>query len=341
MPDHPRVSVHIVTWNSRTHIAACLDSLVNQTYQPIEILIVDNGSVDGTVKWLEEHYPHIHLLRNTRNLGFCRAQNQAIRITDTNFVLVLNPDAILDPGWIERGVQYLQQHQDFGSFGGKILRFSYTADELKEVVKSDTLDSAGLQVQRSRHAFDRGSGQTDQGQFDQAGEIFGHSGACTLYRRTALESLRFHNEYMDEEFFAYKDDVDMAWRLQRLGWKSWYDPLARTYHHRHIRGQSATSDILIARNHQSRERFNTYYSFRNHWLLLEKNERWSTFWRDAIWIGSYELKKAAFLLVTHPSSLRGGFRAWGLSRAMRQKAALVDRHAKRSALEIRQQFFLS
>lgn len=340
MFDHPRVSIHVVTWNSRTHVAACLEGIMGQTVQPMNVLIVDNGSVDGTVKWMEEHYPHLHLLRNTRNLGFCRAHNQAIRLTAADYILVLNPDVIVNPDWVARGVAWLDAHPEYGSFGGKLRRFSYSPDELKEVQKSATLDSTGLKVFRSRHTIDRGSGEEDHGQFDQGQDVFGHSGACCLFRRTALETARWHDEYFDEDFYAYKDDLDLAWRLQRLGWKSWYDPLAVAWHHRHIQGQSSTSDILIARHHSTRDRFNSYYSYRNHWLALLKNERPSTFWRDWPWIVWYEGKKFFYLLMTHPSSLRGLTSAIRLSPRMHQKARLIDRHAKQPALDIRRKFFL-
>ncbi len=336
-----RVAIHIVSWNSRTHLPSCLESVVRQSYQPIDILLVDNGSVDGTVTWLEENYPHLHVLRNTRNLGFCRAHNQALRLTDADYVLMLNPDVILEPDWIMRGVNFLNDHPNYGSFGGKLRRYSYSPDELKEVVRSGIVDSAGLRVFRSRHVIDRGSGEEDHGQFDHSGDVLGHSGACVLFRRKALETARFHDEYLDDDFFAYKDDTDLAWRLQRLGWPSWYDPLALAFHHRHIQGQSATSDILIARHHHTRDRFNSFYSYRNHWLLLFKNERWSTWWRDAVPMTWYEGKKFVFLLFSHPTSLRGLTSALRLWRRMRLKARLLDRHAKVSSLNIRQRFFLS
>lgn len=341
MTDWPRVSVHIVTWNSRTHLPSCVPSLVGQTYHPTDIMVVDNGSIDGTVSWLEEHYPQLHVLRNTRNLGFCRAHNQALRLTDAPYVLVLNPDVVLEPDWIARGVAWLNQHPAHGSFGGKLRRYSYSPDELKEVRRSDIIDSAGLQVTRSRHCLDRASGQADSHEFSQDADIFGHSGACCLYRRTALESVRFHDEYFDDDFFAYKDDVDLAWRLQRLGWLSRYDAQALAFHHRHIQGQSSTSDRLIARHHRTRDRFNSYYSYRNHWLLLFKNERWSTLWRDGPWIGWYEAKKIIFLLVRQPRSLAGLTAASRLFGRMRQKARLIDRHAKQTPVELRKKYFLA
>ncbi len=340
MTEPSRVSVHMVTWNSRTHLPASLPALMAQHYRPMDVMIVDNGSVDGTVTWLEEHYPQLHVLRNTRNLGFCRAHNQALRLTDAPYVLLLNPDVVLEPDWLQRGINFLESHPTYGSFGGKLRRFNYSPDELKEVQTSDVIDSTGLQAHRSRHVVDRGSGESDRRQYDQAGDVFGHSGACGLFRRSALESIRFHDEYLDDDFFAYKDDIDLAWRLQRRGWLSWYDPLALGWHHRHIQGLSSTSDRLIARHHRTRDRFNSFYSYRNHWLCLIKNERWSSGWRDAPWIIVYEAKKIVYLLWQQPQALSGLAGAWRLHRRMKAKAKLIDRHAKQTPLDIRQHFFL-
>lgn len=322
------------------HLPTCLDALMKQTYPDVEIMIIDNASVDGTVTWLEEQYPHLHLLRNTRNLGFSRAHNQAIRLNKAPYVLMLNPDVIIEPDWIERGVAWLEAQPEYGSFGGKLLRYTYSQDELTTVVPTTMIDTTGLLVARSRHVIDRGSGDMDTGQYDQPQDVFGHSGACVLFRRSALEDVRWKDEYLDEEFFAYKEDVDIAWRLQRLGWASRYDPAAVGHHHRHVRGQSKTGDVLLAKSHRGRQRFLSWYSYRNHLLMLFKLETRATFWRDMIWIVGREGKKFGYYLVTAPGILR----AWGhvLRRApvLRQQRKLLARQTKQSPLAIRQKYFL-
>lgn len=191
---------------------------------------------------------------------------------------------------------------------------------------------------RSRHAIDRGAGQSDAGQYEVGGDVFGISGACLMIRRQALEDIRFKDEYFDDTFFAYKEDIDVAWRLQRRGWKAWYEPSLRAFHHRHIKGITAASDVLIARNHRSRSSHMSYLSYRNHWLMLLKNERWTTWWRDGLWILWYEWKKFCFMLFTSPSSIRAIPDALRLSRLMRQKAAVIDCQATVPALTVRQSF---
>ncbi len=332
------MAAHLVSWNSLQHLPSSLAGLANQTYSAVEPLIIDNRSVDGTETWLREHYPHFHVLRNTRNLGFARAHNQGILLTDAPYILMINPDVVLTPEWITRGVEYLEAHPAVGSFGGKLLRYEYTPDELREVRFSGIIDSTGLAGNRTRHFFDRGSGESDQGQYDQPESVFGFSGALVLFRRAALESVRYRDEYYDDDFFAYKEDVDLAWRLQRCGSTAWYDPAAVAYHHRAIKGQSSTSDRLVAKNHRSRSTVNSFYSFRNHWLMLIKNERPSTWWRDGFWIAWYEIKKLCYLLVRCPVALRAWPDIFQLTPTMRRKARQLDHQATHSALDVRRWF---
>ena len=337
-PDKPQVSIHIVAWNGMTHLQSCLQSIMNQTYQSISVMVVDNGSVDGTVPWLASEYPQVHMLRNTRNLGFCHGHNQAIRITDSPYVLCLNQDIVLTPDWVTKAVAILQAQPGIGSVGGKLLRYSYSDEELKSVVPSGIIDSAGLRVYRSRHTVDRGSGEQDSGQFDRAEPVFGLSGACTLFRRQALESIRFRDEYFDEDFFAYKDDIDIAWRLLRLDWVNWYEGTMVGYHHRSIQGQSKNSNKQIVKNFQRRAIFNAAYSYRNHWLLFMKNESSISLRPDLPWILWYEFRKIVFLLATRPAALGGVYRAMRLRSTMKAKAVLLNHVAKQTAGAIRNQW---
>ena len=334
-PAH-KVSIHIVTWNSIVHLRTCFHALDQQTYTDTSLMVVDNASLDGTVKWLHEHYPSTPVLKNTRNLGFARAHNQAILLTQSEYVFVMNPDIVLDPDWIERGVKWMDEHPKYGALSGKTLRFTYSNDDLKEVQQSGIIDSTGLRMLRSRHVVDRGTGQSDAGQFNDGADVFGLSGACVLFRRSALESVRYKDEYFDDQFFAYKEDIDLAWRLQRRDWRARYEPQLRAFHHRHIKGVAAASDALIAKNHRSRSAHMSYLSYRNHLLMLMKNERWTTFWRDGIWILWYEAKKFAYLLMVSPTSLRALPDALRLSGAMRKKAAVIDHQASVSPLHTRQ-----
>ncbi|MBI3572605.1 MAG: glycosyltransferase, partial [Candidatus Kerfeldbacteria bacterium] len=320
------------------HLPSCLESIREQTLQPHSILIVDNASVDGTVEWLREEWPHVHLLRNTRNMGFGRAHNQALRIGQQAYVLILNPDVVLTPNWLAQGVDWMESHPHAGSLGGLLRRFTYSREELKTVEFSDIIDSAGLHGFRSRHFVDRGAGLVDRGQFGQPEQVFGLSGACVLFRREALESIRWKNEFFDEDFFGYKEDIDLAWRLQRQGWEAWFVPRLVAYHHRHIQGAERQSTRAIIHHHRSRDRMIAAYSYRNHWLLLLKHESAQTWLRDWPWILAYELKKLAFTVIQRPSNLSVLISVIRLFPRMRQKAHVMNHQAKQPSIQVRRWF---
>lgn len=319
------VSVHVVTWNSEPFLPAFFKSLMDQTMSVSRILVVDNASTDGTLKLLGQ-WPGIHRLRNTRNLGYSRAHNQAIALSRSDFVLVTNPDLILEPTCIEELVKGLYEHSSSGSACPKLLRFSFSAEgDLREPMKSDTIDAAGFVVRRSRQFLNRGEGRKDEGQYDVACDVFGAPGVLALYRRTALDDVAVSGEYFDEDFFAYKEDADLAWRLQRAGWTTRYVPTARAFHHRTLIHHGDRVDaILVARS--KRSPILRRLSYRNHLLTLAKNESLGTLLPHLPFILSYELRKLGFMLLREWSTLPGIKEAVRLlPRILRKRRALQDR----------------
>src|SRR5439155_16165933 len=137
----------------------------------------------------------------------------------SEYVLVLNPDTVLRPNFIEELIHALDARPDAASASGKLLRMDST-----------TIDSTGIVMLRSQRHLDRGADEPDIGQFDKPEDIFGASGAAAMYRRPALEDARIDDEYFDEDFFAYREDADLAWRLRLLGWNSIYVPSAVALH---------------------------------------------------------------------------------------------------------------
>jgi len=323
-----------------SHIPTCLDAVIRQTYPKTMVTVVDNASLDRVMEWLREHTPQIHLIRNTRNVGFARGHNQAMRVSTAPYLLVLNPDVVLEPHWIERAVAAMEADPKVAAIGGRLIRFEYSSDDLKEVVPSGIIDSTGLVISRSRHVRDRGAGERDTGQYQDQENVFGLSGACVMYRRAALDEVKEGEQYFDEDFFAYKEDVDLSWRLLRRGWLNRYEPSLIAYHHRHARSSERTSNRALAQSHQARNIRISRLSYRNHWWLLIKNERPVTLFRDLPWIAWYELKKFMYLMVTAFPALRGGFSALSYHSRMRRKAHLIDQNARMTPSELRRLYFL-
>lgn len=283
--DWPLVSVGLVTLNSESDIPACLHRLGDLRYPNLEVTVVDNGSSDRSVELVRQGWSAARLIENGRNEGFCRAHNAAIRVSRGKYYLALNPDVQLLPGFLERLVLALENHPRHGAAMGKLLRPSRDDPPI--------LDTAGLMMNRSRHQYLRGHGEPDRGQYETAGEIFGADGAAPLYRREMLEDVKVQGQYFDEQFFAYMEDVDLAWRSRLLGWGSWFEPAAVAFHARTFKpGRRRAIPAPMRR-----------VAVRNRYLMLVKNEGREEFRRDWWRVLGYDLGIWAYLLLFEQSSL--------------------------------------
>jgi GT2 family glycosyltransferase len=231
-----KASVIVVNWNRRDLLRACLNSLESQTWTAREIIVVDNGSADGSPQMVEREYPGIHLIRNPENRGFCAANNQGIRASSGEFIALLNNDAEADPGWLEALVGAIDTRPDFGMAASKI------------VVWEDPgrIDKAGHLIYPDGQNRGRGSGERDRGQYNRQEETLWPDGCAALYRRRMLDSIGG----FDEDFFAYADDAELGLRARIAGWRCLYSPAAVV---RHRRGAtlglgSARRLALIERN---------------------------------------------------------------------------------------------
>ncbi len=341
------LSIIIVTYNSIRYLPDFMDSLLGQTYfkSPLsskEIFVVDNASHDNTVKFIKNHYPHVHLMRNVRNVGLARAWNQAIQITRGEYILIMNPDLILDKNYLEILLKAMQGDQTVASAGGKLYQLkssSINQGELSILEKTNVLDSCGLVGFKNRRFVDRGSGEIDKGQYNQQQDVFGISGACVLYRRRALEQIKFNQEYFDEDFFIYQEDIDLAWRLRLAGWSSLYVPRAIAYHHRRARSLSQKNFLKIIKYRRQKQDFINFYSYRNHCLMLYKNLLFKNFIHHGIYILFYELKKFLYVLILENSTLRHSIMSWlKLFKKIYYKRRLNLRLQRLKADDIRQWF---
>jgi GT2 family glycosyltransferase len=253
------VSAIVVNWNGRRFLDACIEALSAQDYRPIEIIVVDNGSIDGSVDRLE-HRPDIRLIRNPRNLGFAAANNIGLRAATGEYVLLLNYDATLEPGYVASLVAALLRDPRLGSATGKLLRPPSAG-------ATRVIDSTGHVIFRNDWAANRGEKEPDGPAHDLAGEVFGVCAAAGLYRRAMLDDVAVDGEVLDSTFFAYLEDVDLDWRAQLRGWRSWYEPAARATHYRG--GSGGRVSVEIQR-----------HIFKNRILMIIKNERGASLaWR--------------------------------------------------------------
>lgn len=300
------VSIGIVTWNSAKDLPACIEGLREQSYPDVEYIIVDNGSKDKSLSMMQAQLPRARLIRNESNRGYCRAHNQAIAAARGEYYLALNPDVRLMPDFIVRLVEALEGCPECGSAVGKILLSSEEGSGIARI------DGAGLFVDRRRHQYLRGHRQVDRGQYDVAGEVFGADGAAPLHRRAMLEHVCVFGEYYDEQFFAYMEDVDLAWRARLLGWKCRYEPGAMAYHDRSFMpGRRVRMPKTLRR-----------IAIKNRYLTLIKNEAPECWRRDWWRILAYDVAILGYLVLFEQTSL-GAFpmlkRQWERAQAWRRE----------------------
>ena len=288
----PRVLISIVTWNSAPHLKECLESLTAQTCRDYALCLWDNASADNSAALAQEFSgseASIHC--SGRNIGFCAAHNRVIASHPGDYVLVLNPDVVLEPSFLAVLVQAMDQRPAAGSATGKLWRWE---KDTPPASAGRILDTTGIYFTPNQRHLDRGSGEPDQGQYETPQYVFGASGAAAFYRRSMLEDVRMGAEYFDEMFFAYREDADLAWRAQWLGWSCLYVPEARGFHVRRV---------LPERRSQLPSAINMH-SFKNRFLLRLNNMDSATYARFLLPITLRDAAAFGYVLLREPASLR-------------------------------------
>lgn len=236
------VTVVVPTWNGGEMLGGCLGALRRQILPPARIVVVDNGSTDRSDEVLAR-FPEIEVIRFERNRGFAAAVNAGIGASDTELVALLNNDAEAESGWLEASV---------GALEGE--RVGMIASKIVDADAAGRIDGIGLEVDAGGDPRQIAQGESDGPAFASPREVFGPIAAAALYRREVFEEVGL----FDERFFAYLEDVDLAWRARRAGWRCVYAPGAVVRHRR----------ASTARRIPRRVR---YLVWRNHVWLMAKN----------------------------------------------------------------------
>ena len=281
--------VSIVTYNSARYIRRCLEAVLAQRGVDLDIVVVENASSDGTLEILQEFGDRIRILRQRENRGFAEAQNIAIRFSRSEWVLTLNPDVLLLPDFLATLVAAGENHADAGTVCGKLLAIGPDFELLPE----RTLDSTGIFFTPAMRHFDRGGRQPDRAAFDRPEYVFGASAAAALFRRSMIEDVSVEGGFFDPDFFAYREDADVAWRAQLLGWKCLYTPSARAYHVR----------TLIPGNRRGVPAAINMHSVKNRFLMRIKNTTGGLYRRFWLPMTARDLVVLAGTLFWEPRSL--------------------------------------
>jgi GT2 family glycosyltransferase len=268
------VSVIIVNWNGEKYLPNCLEALRKQVVKPDFIHVVDNGSSDCSVEILQSRYPEVQMIQLDENLGFAIGNNIALKTVSTEFVALLNNDAIPHPLWLTELLKALEEHPEAGFAASKMLYYN----------KPGAIDRAGDVYTRAGTGLLRGRGKPSEA-YNKQEYVFGACAGAALYRTEMLKDIG----WFDEDFFILYEDVDLSFRAQLRGYKCVYVPEAVVYHV----GSSSIGDDTPT---------SVYYSHRNlEWVYI-KNMPVSLIKRTIVPHLIYDL--AAFLFFT--AKRRGG-----------------------------------
>ncbi len=292
----PLVSVTLVTYNSGRFIRRCLESVLDQRYPELEVIIIDNASTDGTPDIIERFEDRCTVVYNEENIGFAGAQNQAIALSRGDWVLTLNPDVMLLPNFVDS----LMATADLDPGGGTVCGKLLLVDASFEIPRRQQVDSTGIYFNPMLRHMDRGCLETSNGHYRNHEYVFGATAAAACYRREMIDDISVEGEFFDSDFFAYREDADVAWRAQLLGWKCIYDPNATGYHVRKLRPgmrRQLSAEINM-------------HSVKNRFLMRIKNITPNLYFRNFLPITIRDLGVVAYCVIVEQSSLRAFYYLW-------------------------------
>lgn len=313
------VSIVVVTWNSARYLPRCLSSVSLQTHGPIEILAVDNASADDSVARVRAACPGATILQNRANEGFSRAVNQAVDVARGEFILLLNPDAALESDYVERLVAAFDAAgDDFGLATGKLMQARGDAIE-----PSGLVDSKGIRMTRTGRHLDIGQGRPDGA--DERGlvplrtaprifEVFGVSGAAAMLRRSFVDDVAMGGELLDDDFFAFREDADLAWRGRIFGWRALHAAGAVAYHVRTVTPETRRELSPAVNMHSVKNRF--LLRLKNEGLYLALRNLPFELARDILTIGA--------VLTVERTSLPGLAWVWANRRRVLEKRRAIQ-----------------
>lgn len=342
----PKISIILIHYNTPQYLKTCLDHIFDQSYKNIEVYFIDNNSPSKEgLDFVKKHYAqkqasgHLHVIANKENLGYAKAANQGIRLAisgengaKADYVVITNPDIIYSPTYFEKAVSHIPP--GVAGVTGKVYKYDFANQKPTKII-----DTVGLYIDKKFRVSDGAQGILDKGQFDKEKEVFGISGACPMYSVKALEEAKItlpgeQDEYFDEDFFMYKEDVDLSWRLQLLGYTFLYYPKAIAFHGRGTGVIERRTNWQIIRNRKLLSKFQRYYSFRNHRLMVMKNALLGNYLRHFPRIIANDVATLFYLLFFEPSTLKALFSIFKLSPKMARKRQLIMAKRKVGAKRI-------
>lgn len=287
------VSVIILNWNSRDFIEECISCVLNQTFSPIEIIVVDNASCDGSIELISTRFGRkIRVIQNEQNLGFAGGMNRGIAAAQGEYLLLLNSDVFLKEDYVERVVERFMADVEnaIGVIGGKLYRFI-------EGRRTRQVDHVGFFL-RARMAVTNSNNHSTE-EF-----VFGSSGACpTIRRKTLSDIVLSPGQWFDEAYFAYNEDIDLWFRCQLLGWQVLFLPVAEGWHVHS--GSVGGKQRLYERSDELQ-----FHALKNRYMTILKDYPSLLFVLMLPVLLLVEIAVIFYFALNHPHTLKNLWRAW-------------------------------
>jgi len=316
----PSIVISLVTWNSGKSIKATIESVLKQNYSNFELHILDNDSKDNTCKIIELfNDERIVFQRNSENKGFCGGHNHIINSTDSDLVLLLNPDVILNEDYLSIALETFDVSDNIGIVCGLLLQNNS---------ENPIIDSAGIVFQKDRRFSLRYHNLNINRVKLVTEEVFGSDGALMLLSRKFIDDIKIMGDFFDPMFFAYKEDWDISWRARLLGWKTYFNPNSRAIHPRVFHSNS----VDIRKKLPS---FIKYHAVKNQFLLLFKNEDIKNFLVDSPLIIYRQILVLVYILLFEKTSLKAYKYFIGNFSKILIKRRLIQKKRKMSSSAIR------
>lgn len=353
-----RVFIQIVTWNHARYLPDLFTSLDDQISDEWTVTVIDNASTDGSLAWLQTARPTCSVLRNFRNQGFARGHNQGFALAlsrwrstsneaigeqrdlDKCYCFLVNPDTILDPSCISEIVTFMDSHPNVMIAGPKLhraIRHRREEGDAVDIERTNVFDSAGIVLKKNRTCVERGEGEEDRGQYDSA-EVFGISGAAMVVRASAISTLTMGQDApFDEEFFAYKEDVDLCWRARLFGLGVSLIPKAIVWHYRYARASQVKGMRGLFLGQRSRSANVNMYSRRNQIWMEWKNDDFANRLLHLPW-RLWRMSMALGAVIVLPSHMKAVLEAFSGRLRMKEKRKEIQKRRKLSPEEMRNWF---
>lgn len=325
-PKLPKAGVVIIGYNAVDWIPHCLSQLADLDYPNLEVFYLDNHSTDDSVALVKKQFPEMKIHQSGKNDGYAGAAEIAVNLASKkgwDYLMLMGTDIVFEPDYLRVLVEKLEAAPQAGCAVGKLYKYNFFEQE-----KTNIIDSAGLLAYRDRRVVDRGQAQVDEGQFDLEEEVFGATGAAPVYRVEALKDIKIMGEVFDQDFFMYKEDVDVSWRLRLFGWSCWYVPTAVAHHGRGTGVYKRDSYKQVAGERAKLSRFQKMHSFRNQHCMQVKNDLWRNFLRDVVPIMTKEILFFGYMILREPYLFKSLWQFYMLLPKMHRKRASIMRHKR-------------